>query len=764
MIMKRKLLLTTLALSLGCLFGGSGAMAQNGWESVYKQSKTTSDDWTKLDQGSTTGKVLGAKGVTNYYYITKNLNFTNSNGGGSGLTILGTVYLYLPAGLHIECVGADASGATGAGAGIELAEGNTLYIIGGGNGAYVKATGGKAANGGNGASGTDATCTYGSGSSCGAGGNGGNGGGGAGAGIGTRGGNGGAGGAGGSGSGWLKNDGNDSNRDATQGSSGSAGDTAGKMGTLYVSQTMGIKVDANGGAKASSNGNSGNCGYSYIDDAGNNYSTNGGGGGGAGGYGGEAANIGTGGPGGGGGGGGNGGGKDNKGSGYYSIYAWGGGGGFNADGGQANYGRAAGCDHNHVNANVCGSNYKWDDDDWSGARHINLRGSSSGGGCGNAASDGTTNEGKLEYTITYKFVKPDFKTEKGSYSPSSGTTVVLPKNSDGYQWALVVYGKGANGDGSDPSVIATATTQYFGSDSEIEALRTANFKDVYGNIEFQEVASVCKLNSSGDNSQTINELFYNPNVDTHKYNISVRLMNRTLYKDGNWNTICLPCDLTEDQIKASPLAGAQIKKMDAVNTGYYQNGYNIPSANINTTEPTLILWFEDAKEIEAGKPYLVKWNEGSDLVDNTADVDPKDKDYSKKIRHDLDFTNVKVAEKTPGSWECNDVTFQGTFSLSRDIKAGDKTKMFLGKSNKLYYASEDINVGACRGYFILPDEASKAREVIMGFDEGVKTSIVTLKVNPEKQDDGAIYNLNGQRLNAPQKGINIINGKKVMIK
>ena len=313
-------------------------------------------------------------------------------------------------------------------------------------------------------------------------------------------------------------------------------------------------------------------------------------------------------------------------------------------------------------------------------------------------------------------------------------------------------------------MIATATTQYFGSDSEIEALRTANFKDVYGNIEFQEVASACKLNSSGDNSQTINELFYNPNVDTHKYNISVRLMNRTLYKDGNWNTICLPCDLTEDQIKASPLAGAQIKKMDAVNTGYYQNGYNIPSANINTTEPTLILWFEDAKEIEAGKPYLVKWNEGSDLVDNTADVDPKDKDYSKKIRHDLDFTNVKVAEKTPGSWECNDVTFQGTFSLSRDIKAGDKTKMFLGKSNKLYYASEDINVGACRGYFILPDEASKAREVIMGFDEGVKTSIVTLKVNPEKQDDGAIYNLNGQRLNAPQKGINIINGKKVMIK
>ena len=533
------------------------------------------------------------------------------------------------------------------------------------------------------------------------------------------------------------------------------------MGNLYVDQTFGIKISAKSGVAGTRGGAGGSGGGHFLLDFAKNQSAAGGAGGGGGGFGGAACSsgIGTGGPGGGGAAGGSSGSVRWKANpGYYQVGATGGGGGMNADGSWAAFG---------ADTKMEGTQY-FNNDSFEDKGVDNGTGAparwADGNVCGNAASNGSTNEGKLEYTITYKYVKPDFKTVKGSYSPSSGATVVLPKNSDGYQWVLAVYGKGASRDGSDPSVIATATTQYFGSDSEIEALRTANFKDVYGNIEFQEVASACKLNSSGDNSQTINELFYNPNVDTHKYNISVRLMNRTLYKDGNWNTICLPCDLTEDQIKASPLAGAQIKKMDAVNTGYYQNGYNIPSANINTTEPTLILWFEDAKEIEAGKPYLVKWNEGSDLVDNTADVDPKDKDYSKKIRHDLDFTNVKVTEKTPGSWECNDVTFQGTFSLSRDIEAGDKTKMFLGKSNKLYYASEDINVGACRGYFILPDEASKAREVIMGFDEGVKTSIVTLKVNPEKQDDGAIYNLNGQRLNAPQKGINIINGKKVMIK
>ena len=51
---KRKLLFTWLALSLGCLTGGSGAMAQNGWEAIYSQTQTTSKSWTKLSESSTT--------------------------------------------------------------------------------------------------------------------------------------------------------------------------------------------------------------------------------------------------------------------------------------------------------------------------------------------------------------------------------------------------------------------------------------------------------------------------------------------------------------------------------------------------------------------------------------------------------------------------------------------------------------------------------------------------------------------------------------
>ena len=318
--MKQKILfilvlLTTIA---------QGARAQNEWATVYTQTQTTAANWTALE-ASTTGRTLGSADATTYYYASGNLSFTNSTAGGSGLTIQGTVYLYVPEGKTVTCTGANASGQTGAGAGIELTLGNSLYLIGGGT---LNATGGNAANGGNGGTGGNATGSDGDWTQTGAGGTGGYGGGGAGAGIGTRGGAGGSGGSGGAGyqySDWKAHNG-------TNGSAGNAGATAGAMGTLYVFQTAAVTVNATGGAAGSSGGSGGQRGRGYAWDGGYNYTVAGGGGGGGGGFGGAASNIGTGGPGGGGGGGGAGGAQDWKSSGVYDVTAPGGHGGQNANG------------------------------------------------------------------------------------------------------------------------------------------------------------------------------------------------------------------------------------------------------------------------------------------------------------------------------------------------------------------------------------------------------------------------------------------------
>ena len=308
-------------------------MADN-WYMISRQTQTRQSDWTALSAGSTTGRTLGSADAVTYYYATGDLSFTNSTVGGSGLTIQGTVYLYIPSGTTLTCTGANASGQTGAGAGIELTQGNSLYLIGGGT---LNANGGNAANGGNGADGNNAEVNVNKSQYIlgGSGGTGGNGGGGAGAGIGTCGGNGGTGGTGGQRTGTY-------NQETTQygvdGNAGSGGSTAGPMGTLY--KTNDITVNATGGS-AGSNGTRGNRGLTASQHPGSNvYMASGGGGGGAGGFGGAATGIGTGGPGGGGGGGGAAGNVawvvySGTANGYYHAGAFGGKGGTNADGSSA---------------------------------------------------------------------------------------------------------------------------------------------------------------------------------------------------------------------------------------------------------------------------------------------------------------------------------------------------------------------------------------------------------------------------------------------
>ena len=359
-----------------------GAWAQANWEAVYAMTNTNSGNWTALTEGSTTGHTLGSAGNTTYYYPTGNLNFTNSNAGGSGLTILGTVYIYVPDGVTITCTGANATAPTGAGAGIELASGNTLYLLGGGS---INATGGNAANGGNGGNGGNADFSYDSWVKVGGGGNGGNGGGGAGAGIGTRGGNGGTGGNGAAErtyTDWSEHNGID-------GSNGNGGGTAGAMGNLYVVTSF-VHLTATGGAAGTNGGSGGSVGASTIDDdVSKNYSMAGGGGGGGGGFGGAASNIGTGGPGGGGGGGGSAGSQDKASSGYDRVGCNGGSAGQNADGSWASSGSSytmtgEQCFYQpHGGSTVCFSE--------NSSNNTSPGNGGSGAGKGNASTAGSTN-------------------------------------------------------------------------------------------------------------------------------------------------------------------------------------------------------------------------------------------------------------------------------------------------------------------------------------------------------------------------------------
>ena len=79
---------------------------------------------------------------------------------------------------------------------------------------------------------------------------------------------------------------------------------------------------------------------------------------------------------------------------------------------------------------------------------------------------------------------------------------------------------------------------------------------------------------------------------------TLKLNDRTLYRDGDWNTLCLPFNVT---IAGSPLDGADVRQLSS---GSLEDG----TLTLNFTEKDAVT------AIEAGKPYLIKWGPTPDLV------------------------------------------------------------------------------------------------------------------------------------------------------
>ena len=86
--------------------------------------------------------------------------------------------------------------------------------------------------------------------------------------------------------------------------------------------------------------------------------------------------------------------------------------------------------------------------------------------------------------------------------------------------------------------------------------------------------------------------------------VNVTLQGRTFYRDGDWNTLCLPFDV--NSFTGTPLADATVKAFNPATSNLDANGM-------------LTLNFDDATTIEAGKPYLVKWQLADLLIKTAAD-------------------------------------------------------------------------------------------------------------------------------------------------
>jgi hypothetical protein len=220
---------------------------------------------------------------------------------------------------------------------------------------------------------------------------------------------------------------------------------------------------------------------------------------------------------------------------------------------------------------------------------------------------------------------------------------------------------------------------------------------------------------------------------------NVRLSGRTLYKDGGWNTLCLPFDVT---LADSPLTGAEARTLN--------------SASIEDSELTLN-FSDPVATIAAGTPFIIKWASSENIVSP-------------------EFSNVTISNTTNDK-VCTisdevSISFVGTYK-KLDFDADDPSILLVGDENSLYYPQAGAFLGAQRAYFILDGitagtPASSIKSMVLNFEDEEAMGIEELKdgkVEKLKLDD-VWYTLQGVQLDGKptQKGVYIHNGKKIMIK
>ena len=190
---------------------------------------------------------------------------------------------------------------------------------------------------------------------------------------------------------------------------------------------------------------------------------------------------------------------------------------------------------------------------------------------------------------------------------------------------------------------------------------------------------------------------------------------------AGWNTVCLPFTISD--VEGFFGTGAK---------AYTFNSYVNGELNFSTTS-----------ELTASYPYIIY--------------------VPTAITEDIELTDItiKSVDEEPFLYSKNGVYLRGTYA---PIAAGQWTKS--NTDDIIYGVTTDghiMKAGAAasikgfRAYFDVPT-ASEVKA--LSFDGEDATAIQA--IDGQHASDDAIYNIAGQRIQKMQKGINIINGKKVL--
>ncbi len=207
-------------------------------------------------------------------------------------------------------------------------------------------------------------------------------------------------------------------------------------------------------------------------------------------------------------------------------------------------------------------------------------------------------------------------------------------------------------------------------------------------------------------------------------------------KGGNWSTICLPFAMTAEQLEKAFGEVPEVKDF----TGYVYDEAN-DAIKVN---------FSAVTAMEANHPYIIKVSaDVTEFVVEGVDIDPDE------------YPSVSFGSGKGRQYMAMDFigTYVANFDMFENIGLNSTSPLFLSE-NKWWFATDATpKLKAFRAFFDFSDfTPSASTRINMSFDEQTGIDNVTYQL------DGEFYDLKGQRVETPSKGIFIKGGKKVVVK
>ena len=364
----------------------------------------------------------------------------------------------------------------------------------------------------------------------------------------------------------------------------------------------------------------------------------------------------------------------------------------------------------------------------------------------NSEYDKPLNTGTANGTMFTLSDATGYDAETGTMTPGGGWTFATPVDISNWDYLMITtfntaadktrsititddYGTSVTASGYDGSGSGANTGGglYLDQWNNQNAIRI-NIDYLRGTkgMDISKIKSLIITNTYGGDDKVSLACVYLTNYNNT--NINGGYANGDLVREygvtGKFGTICLP-------YKAS-YAGCKV--------------YSIASGN--TSGLTLS---EVSGLLEAGKPYFYM------------STDEVGKDKAATVR------NVNFFRADLDTYDAADpVANNGLVGTFVATTAPQGENYYVLSSNKLYQVDSEVAVGANKAYVdmsaITPSPAPELGVVTIEFNNDNTTGISAVNGSEFMVNGSDIYNLAGQRVAQPTKGLYIVNGKKVILK